>query len=162
MSDAQEQLTRAYERAANGDRDALLFLHAFHAWAHELDDFIDEAGHEAVEVPGLCAKLVTLCSAAFFRQHAEALGAVLNVVAVQYAASMAKDQPDVLTEGWRVSGNQVVLAVAWMTGGPTGAAQTAQLLWPVVVQTQLEAQGSRLKVEGQMEARGQGGNAEDA
>lgn len=134
--DAQHRLSTVYAQASAGDPEAYAWLLAFHGWAHAIDDFIDQPGHESAEVVDLCSQGVVLCSSGFYRRHAEALGPVLAIVASQYHASLsAKGR---LCDVLRLAGNQVVLTVAYLRGGSQLLARVSEALWPIVAATQLE------------------------
>ncbi len=124
-----------YEVAANGNVDALRWLIAWHAWCHNLDDHIDEVRPNA-EVVDIVAQACVLFSGTFFRQHAEALGPLVAIVAAQYKASLSETD-ERLRDALRITGNQVVLAVAYLTGGLSCVDRTGQVLWGWVLATQL-------------------------
>lgn len=133
--DATRDLVEVYCLASAGNQEAFAWLLAFHGWAHAIDDFVDESGHYAAEVVDLCARAVVLTSCGFYRQHAEALGPVLAVVAEQYRSSLSAT--DRLADALRVAGNQVVLTVAYIQGGAPLLRTVSDRLWPIVRATQL-------------------------
>lgn len=133
--DSTRALHEAYSIASGGDPEAFAWLLAFHGWAHAIDDFVDEPGHYAAEVVDLCAAGVVITSCGFYRQHAEALGPIIAVVAEQYRSSLTATGP--LKDALRISGNQVVLAVAYIKGGAALLRAVSDRLWPIVQATQL-------------------------
>lgn len=134
--DATRQLLEVYALASGGDQDAYTWLLMWHGWCHRIDDHIDEPGHTASEVVDLCADGVLLCSSGFYRRHAEALGPALATVAEQYLASN-RALGTVLADALRIAGNQVVLLVAYLTGGRPLLRAVSDRLWPIVQATQL-------------------------
>lgn len=136
--DFTRELDTVYSLASGGDQETFAWLLAFHAWAHAIDDFVDEPGHYAAEVVDLCARGVVLTSCNFYRQHAEALGPILAIVAEQYRSSLSAT--DRLADALRVAGNQVVLTVAYIQGGAPLLRTVSDRLWPIVQATQLTRQ----------------------
>jgi hypothetical protein len=124
--------------AAHGNPRAHVWLRHFYLWSHAFDDFLDEPARPRSEVIGLCANLIMVTTHEFYQQHAYSLGPLLGVVAAQYEASLNLDLPITLREGLRLAGNQVILMVALLTGGPELVEEVNAKLWPVVVQSQLE------------------------
>lgn len=137
MSKSRDNLLRVYALASGGREDAYLWLLSWHGWCHGIDDHIDEEGRPRTEVIDLCADGVVLFSAAFYRQHGDALAPLIATVAEKYRASL--EAPRILADALRISGNDVVLAVAYITGGRPLVRQVSDALWPIVVSTQLEA-----------------------
>lgn len=123
-----------YETAASGDEQAYQWLRAYHHWVHMIDDHIDEAGPRA-QVVDIGALACVLFSAPFYQRHVAALGPLIAVVAAQYKQSLASLNPRVV-DALRVAGNQVVLAVAYITGGLPAVEQTAPALWKWVEECQ--------------------------
>lgn len=136
MSSVRDRLLAVYALASGNDQEAYAWLMAFHGWAHAIDDFVDEPGSCAAQAVDLCAAAVPLFSCGFYRRHAEALGPVLAVCASKYRSSLDAGQP--LADVLRVAGNDVVLTVAYLRGGQDLVARVAKLLWPIVVETQLD------------------------
>jgi hypothetical protein len=132
----RDQLLRTYALASGGNAEAYAWLLAFHGWVHAIDDFVDEQGHAALEVVDLCADGVVLCSSGFFRRHAEALGPALSVTAEKYRASLSATGS--LNDVLRLAGNDVVLLVAYLTGGRDLVRRVSESLWPIVQQSQLQ------------------------
>jgi hypothetical protein len=130
-----EQLLRVYAEASGGNPEAYAWLLAFHFWAHQIDDFVDEQGHYAPEVVDLCTQGIVLCSSGFYRRHAECLGPVLATVAEKYHASLTAT--GTLAHVLRLAGNDVVLMVAYLTGGRALQRKVSEALWPIVHNTQL-------------------------
>lgn len=123
--------------AAHGNSRAHGWLQYLVLWVHAFDDFLDEPNRPRSEVIGLCANLIMLTTHEFYQQHALTLGPLMGVVAAQYEASLNLDLPVTLREGLRLAGNQVILAVALLTGGPALLEEVNNKLWPLVVQSQL-------------------------
>jgi hypothetical protein len=127
-----------YRRAARGREDAFAFLLAFHAHAHAVDDDIDETGRSRVNVVDRCMEVAVLANSDFWRAHHEALGVVHALIASTYATSVTAPGP--LTDTLRLSGNLMVLAVAFLCGGWIHLQAIAAELWPIVLKDQLPAQ----------------------
>lgn len=123
--------------AAHGNPRAHSWLRCFYLWVHAFDDFLDEPERPRSEVIGLSVNLIMLTTHEFYQQHAYTLGPLLGVVGAQYEASLNLDLPITLRDGLRLAGNQVLLAVALLTGGPEVLGEVNNKLWPVVVQSQL-------------------------
>ncbi len=134
--DATRQLLEVYALASGGDSDAYTWLLGWHGWCHRIDDHVDEPDHGAIEVVDLCADGVVLCSGAFYRRHAEALGPVMATIAEQYKASN-RAMTTKLADALRIAGNQMILLVAYITGGRPLVAAVSDRLWPIVEATQL-------------------------
>jgi hypothetical protein len=129
-------LDELYFRAAKGREDAYLFLRAFHAHAHAVDDDIDEPGRSRVNTVDRCVEVSVLCSSSFWRQHHEALSVVHALIASTYATSViAPEHP--AANILRLSGNLMPLAVAYLCGGWIHLQAIAQELWPIVTRDQL-------------------------
>lgn len=123
--------------AAHRNEEAHAWLRIFYVWAHAFDDYLDEPERPRSEVIGLCVGVVVLTSHAFFVRHAATLGPLLAVVAAQYEASLDLDLPLPMRDGLRLAGNQVILAVALLTGGPENVEEINAKLWPAVAQSQM-------------------------
>lgn len=133
--DVRDQLMRVYAMASGGQQDAYAWLLAWHGWCHAIDDFVDEPGHFSAEVVDLCADGVVIFSSKFYRDHAEALGPLIAVVAEEYRSSL--NAAGALRDVLRLAGNHIVLAVAYITGGRHLVRQVSDALWPIVHNTQL-------------------------
>lgn len=125
----------SYAIASNGNAEAYQWLCAWHGWCHAIDDHVDE-GRPARDVIELCARGAVIFSAPFYRRHAEALGPLVGIIAAQYEKSLEVN--GVLADALRIAGNQMVLAVAYLTGGTESVRRTSDALWPVVEATQLQ------------------------
>lgn len=124
-----------YEVAASGDPDAFQWLLAWHGWCHNIDDHVDlERG--PVGVVSIAAQACVLFSAPFYQRNAGALAPLVAVVAAQYKASLTEPD-DRLRDVLRLAGNQVVLAVAYLTGGLPAVERTNRVLWEWVLVSQL-------------------------
>lgn len=128
-------ILRVYAIASNENPEAYQWLCAWHGWCHAIDDHVDE-GRSPREVVSLCARGAVIFSAPFYRRHAEALGPLVGIIAAQYEKSL--EVSGVLADALRIAGNQMVLAVAYLTGGTDGVRRTSDALWPVVEATQLK------------------------
>lgn len=149
MSDTRQQLERVYAAASGGNEEVYAWLLAWHGWCHAIDDTIDEHSFKHMPLAGLkdstlvsrlvdhCADGIVLCSSAFFRRHAETLGPLIASVFEQYRQSELGGHHPVLREALRLSGNQVVLAVAYIMGGRSLVESVGKELWPIVTRTQL-------------------------
>lgn len=138
-------LDEIFRDAAGGDRAAYQWLRAWHAWAHDIDDWIDEAPESPTdrhnrEMVDLCARLVLLCSASFYQRHVATLGPCIAVVAQEWRQSMEAN--GVLGEVLRVAGNRIVCTVALLTGGYPVMARVSEKLWPLVEACQLTKGGT--------------------
>lgn len=142
MRSLHERLLAVYAVASGGDQMAYLWLEAFHSWAHEIDDFIDEPGGFAGQAVDLCVAGVPIFCNSFFMRHAGVLGPLIAVVGAKYRSSLAVTgrMADVL----RLGGNDVVLMVAYLRGGNRLVAQVSQLLWPLVEESQLDGQTPKI------------------
>jgi hypothetical protein len=127
-----------YRRAALNRDDAFAFLLAFHAHAHAVDDDIDEPGRHRVNEVDRCMEAVVLANCDFWRAHHEALIVVNALIASTYSTSVTTPGP--LTDALRLSGNLMVLAVAFLCGGWVHMQAIAAELWPIVSQDQLPTQ----------------------
>lgn len=128
-------LLNLYHRAALGRQDALLFLLAFHAHAHDVDDDIDEPGRHRVNEVDRCVEVAVLANSEFWRANHAALGTVHALVASLYQTSVLSPGP--LADTLRLSGNLMVLAVAFLCGGWVHMQSIAAELWPMVIKSQL-------------------------
>lgn len=140
-----EQLVRD---AANGDAAALDWLVKFHAYAHALDDLVDEdrAWPRVVALPGLLRDVV---QHPFYLRNGAALSLVLELVEVHYVTSAVwerdarvgrKRMADVL----RCCGNLVVSAVAIITGGRELAQRLTAPLWEESWAVHHDAEGNAI------------------
>lgn len=124
-----------YRRAALNRDDAFLFLLAFHAHAHAVDDDIDEPGRHRVNAVDRCVEVAVLTNSEFWRANHTALATVHALVASLYQTSVLSPGP--LADTLRLSGNLMVLAVAFLCGGWVHMQAIAAELWPMVIQSQL-------------------------
>lgn len=130
-------LREVYAMAASGLPEAESWLLAFHQWAHDCDDFVDCIERERGEAVDLMARLVPLMTCSFAQRHASVLGPVVAIVAAQYRSSL--ELSGVMCDVTRLAGNQVVLLVAYLTGGPCNVRRVSRALWPIVQETQIHA-----------------------
>jgi hypothetical protein len=133
--DRAAQCQRIYATASCGQPEAFLFLMAWHGWCHAIDDHVDE-GRDRVEVVDLCADAAVLFSCTFYQRHALALAPVVSVVAAKYRTSLTASP--CLRDALRIAGNDMVLAVAYLTGGEPAVRRTSAILWGFVEATQLQ------------------------
>lgn len=124
-----------YRRAACGREDAFLFLLAFHDHAHQVDDDVDEPGRHRVNAVDRCVEVAVLTNSEFWRANHTALATVHALVASLYQTSVLSPGP--LADTLRLSGNLMVLAVAFLCGGWVHMQAIAAELWPMVIQSQL-------------------------
>lgn len=129
-------ILEVYAIASTGNAEAYQWLCAWHGWCHAIDDHVDES-RPARGVIDLCARGAVIFSAPFYRRHAEALGPLVGIIAAQYEKSI--EVQGVLADALRIAGNQMVLMVAYLTGGTESVRRTSDALWPVVVATQLQS-----------------------
>lgn len=136
MSDFASRLVKVYRLAANGRPDAEAFLFAWHGWIHEIDDFVDEEGRRKEEVVDLCVHGSVLCSSEFWVRHCSVLAPVLGVIAEKWRSSLKAPGP--LVDVLRLAGNDMVLLVAYITGGPALVRAVSERLWPLVAESQID------------------------
>lgn len=127
-------LLKVYAVASGGNAQAYAWLCAWHNWCHAIDDHVDEK-RKPEEVVDLCASGAVLFSQAFYRVHAEALGPLVGVIAGKYKASLTASKP--VADTLRLAGNDMVLGVAYITGGPLLVDAVNRELWPIVQDSQL-------------------------
>lgn len=132
-------LFNLYRKAALNRNDAFLFLLAFHAHAHAVDDDIDEPGRHRVNAVDRCIEVAVLTNSEFWRANHMALSTVHALVGSLYQTSvLAPASP--LTDTLRLSGNLMVLAVAFLCGGWVHMQAIAAELWPIVIRDQMTDQ----------------------
>jgi hypothetical protein len=109
-------------QAANGNADAQEFLVLWNLYCHEIDDLVDAPERPQPEVLlSVFAKAAALYSHAFYVTHHRTLLPVVLLVTNSYADSVAMEP----LEGWpsrvadviRCAGNEMLCAVALLTGG---------------------------------------------
>lgn len=107
--------------AALGNPDALVFLLSFTAYAHAIDDLIDEESSPE-SLLTMCVQANEMYSTPFWLAHSARLGGVIGLIANAYADSIAWEQH---SEDWkrrmadvlRQAGNEMLMAVAQIVGG---------------------------------------------
>ena len=131
------ELVLVYAQAAGGqETDAFYWLLAWHGWCHAIDDYVDEPGaHDRNEIVDHCADGIVLTGCRFFRAHADTLAPLIVVVAEEWRQSLASQ--GTMLDVLRLSGNHVVLAVAYLTGGRQRVREVSERLWPIVEERQL-------------------------
>jgi hypothetical protein len=127
-------LLQLYRKAALNRDDAFVFLVAFHAHAHALDDDVDEPGRHRINAVDRCVEVAVLTNCDFWRANHLALAPIHAVVASLYHTSVIAPGP--LTDTLRLSGNLMVLAVAFLCGGWVHMQAVAAELWPLVLRDQ--------------------------
>lgn len=137
MTSTRDQLMAVYAIASGGREDAYLWLLSWHGWCHAIDDQVDEPDRPRSDVIDLCGDAVVLFSSAFYRAHAEALAPMIAAVAEKYRTSLTA-WPQ-LADALRIAGNDVILGVAYITGGRPAVRRVSEALWPIVEATQLKA-----------------------
>lgn len=135
MNDFATRLVTVYRLAANGRPEAEAFLLAWHGWIHEIDDYVDEENRQKDEVVDLCVHGAVVCSSDFWIRHASVLAPVLCVIAQKWRDSLRQSGP--LVDVLRLAGNDMVLLVAYITGGPALVRAVSERLWPLVKESQL-------------------------
>jgi hypothetical protein len=112
------------ETAANGNVAAQEFLVLWNLYCHAIDDLVDGAERPSPEaLLAVFAQAAMLYSHPFYRAHAVNLLPVVLLVTSAYADSVKMEK----LEGWpkrmadvlRFCGNDMVCAVALITGGYT-------------------------------------------
>lgn len=115
----QEELERLYQEIANGDEEAFRFVIAWQLYCHGIDDIVD--GDEKSS-EGIVAVFFTSCelyNSNFWLRHGRELHILVPVITNDYADSnsqnkkITKEQKDFL----RSTGNNMLLAVSYITGG---------------------------------------------
>lgn len=133
-SDHTNAILGTYLAASSGNESAYAFLLAWHGWCHAIDDHVDNAGKPA-EVVDLCADAAVLFSSRFYQTHAGSLAPVVSLVASKYRTSLTASGS--LADALRIAGNDMVIAVAYLTGGEPAVRRVSALLWPIVHESQL-------------------------
>jgi hypothetical protein len=109
-------------RDAAGDRpDAIAFLFSFHAYAHMVDDLVDE-GCTPDALMEMLAVANSMYASPFWIANSARLSGVLNVVGNTYLDSVhweksRDDSKRHVADVIRLCGNDVVIAVAQIVGG---------------------------------------------
>lgn len=129
-----------YREAANGDQDAFQFLMLWHAHCHHIDDQVDE-DVGADEVIEWHAHGLTLAASPFWLRHADTLLQTALLIANAYADSVElgeSQSPGLQTwaDSLRLAGNEMVVAVALLTGGFALARQISPRLRAIAWQSQ--------------------------
>lgn len=121
-----KELFRLYEQAANGNQEAMVFLLAFHAYCHGIDDLIDGDLEKNTEnILDLLMQANALYTTPFYQAHFVRLGGIVAHITNTYADSVAWEKSD---DAWkrgvadviRLCGNDMVLAVSAITSGYRG------------------------------------------
>jgi hypothetical protein len=136
VKDLSAKIQTAYALASSGQPEAFLFLMAWHGWCHAIDDHVDER-RDAREAVDLCADAAVLFSSVFYHRHTAQLAPVVALVAAKYRSSL-KTKSGRLQDALRIAGNDMVLAVAYLTGGEPCIRRVSEVLWPIVEESQLQ------------------------
>lgn len=136
MSGCAQVILQTYSVASGGHEAAYHFLLAWHGWCHAIDDHVDE-GRPPEQAVDLCADAAVVFSSPFYSANVLALAPVVSVVAAKYRASLGCQGK--LADALRIAGNDMVLAVAYLTGGAPAVRQVSAMLWPIVLASQLDA-----------------------
>lgn len=133
-----DRIMKVYATASSGQQEAYLFLLAWHGWCHAIDDHVDE-GRDPKGVVDLCSDAAVLFSSSFYVRHAGQLAPVVSLVAAKYRTSL-NTASKAITDALRIAGNDMVLAVAYLTGGEPAIRAVSRDLWPIVEESQLATQ----------------------
>lgn len=143
MSTPTDQL---YDKAANGDRSAREYLELWNRYCHAVDDLVDAPERPSPEsLLDVFVQAAVLYSHDFHRRHASTLLPVVMLVTSAYADSVKCERK----EGWagaladvlRFSGNEMVKAVAMLTGGYPLVRDLSPVLWAVSYGEHHDAEG---------------------
>jgi hypothetical protein len=117
----KDDLIPIYVEACMGNVDALAWLTCWHAYAHAVDDLIDEqfTPEGLMEV---LSQATCLYSTPFWIQNSARLGGVMQIIGNTYLDSVHWEKSD---QEWkrkvadviRLVGNDMVVAVAQIVGG---------------------------------------------
>lgn len=137
----QERIFEVYHEASMGNVEACAFLYAFHAWAHLIDDLVDEPDMDRLATVDVGMKANVMFSSPFYQAHAHVLSVTTAVIADAYAWSVRCERKggDIakLAESLRLAGNQMILAIAMIMGGWEHMQRVSAKLWPLVFDNQL-------------------------
>lgn len=131
----RNHLLRIYREAALDDVAAVAFLMAWHDWCHRVDDHIDEKQDHA-SIVDRAMEQTTFMSCPYFLSHARELGLIQSLILDCYRQSVAIErgtEPGLVPLGdvLRLSGNLMVVAVAYLKAGPNHMKNISNQLWPV-------------------------------
>lgn len=133
MTPQEKQVHEIYELASNGNVEALNFLEFFHAYCHDIDDFIDNKERDPEKFVSLLIKANLLYTLPYWTRHAHRLHMIVAKITSDFADAVRweKDSTE-WKRRWadvlRFAGNDMVLAVAMIEGGFT----TMRKLSPVL------------------------------
>jgi hypothetical protein len=117
------ELLDIYKIAANRNTDALVFIMAFHGYAHRIDDVVDGEVHcgpeELIELLMLANALY---STPFYIENSARLSGVVGSIANTYLDSVHWERDSTewkrrVADVIRLCGNDMVCAVAFIVGG---------------------------------------------
>lgn len=132
MDSVEQRLSAVYDLAAAGDVDAYQFLVGWHEWVHAIDDHVDQ-DTASPDVVGLCVQAAALFGNPFWLAYAPQLSPLVAVIAEKYRQSVIHPAP---LDALRFAGNDMVLMVASIRGGPSLVKLVSAKLWPIVLETQ--------------------------
>jgi hypothetical protein len=116
------ELGDLYSRACGGNPDAQIFLGCWLDIIHRIDDQIDEGITHPEFLLQTCAFLNLIYTTPFYQENSARLSMVVILVTNAYADSVAGEHSDkiadqAIADVIRFCGNEMVLAVAFITGG---------------------------------------------
>ena len=136
----KSSIFQIYEEATRGNEEAEKFLQAFHAWAHLIDDIVDEPNRDRLDAVEVAMMANVLFSCPFYYQHAASLQMVTALIADAYRVSVIAERRGGdyarLADSLRLCGNQMVLAVAMIVGGWAHMQMISAKLWPAAWESQ--------------------------
>jgi len=117
----KRELINLYREACLENPDAMVFLLAFHCYAHAVDDLVDE-GCTPEKLLDCLAQANAMYGTLFWLANSARLGGVISQIANTWADSVAWERED---EEWkrrvadviRQCGNDMVTQVASIVGG---------------------------------------------
>jgi hypothetical protein len=117
------KLGQLYFDAAGGNHNAVVFITAFHAYCHAIDDLVDgDVPFTPEAFLDVMMQANSLYSTPFYIDNWFRLQPVIAQITSTYADSVAWEKAD---EEWkrqtadvlRLCGNDMILQVAWIIGG---------------------------------------------
>ena len=123
LCQSMNKLTQIYFDAAGGNFNASVFITAFHAYCHAIDDLIDgETPFTPETLLDVLMQANAVYSTPFYIENHFRLQPVIASITNTYADSVAWEKAD---DAWkrniadviRQCGNEMILVVAWIVGG---------------------------------------------
>ena len=117
------KLGQLYFDAAGGNHNAVVFITAFHAYCHAIDDLVDgDVPFTPEAFLDVMMQANSLYSTPFYIENWFRLQPVIAQITSTYADSVAWEKSD---EEWkrqtsdvlRLCGNDMIIQVAWIIGG---------------------------------------------